>query len=88
MQLIRQDRQTLASVCFESFGKANECRKCYWHTPMDTTHNVLSAHAHNLAQYAYVGKGRQQAAGMELAHAGYVLYRALVMDQLGGAPLI
>ena len=55
---------------------------------MDTTHNVLSAHAHNLAQYAYVGKGRQQAAGMELAHAGYVLYRALVMDQLGDAPLI
>ena len=27
---------------------------------MYTTHNVLSAHAHNLAQY--VGKGRQQAA--------------------------
>ena len=28
---------------------------------MDTTHYVLSAHAHNLAQY--VGKGHQQAAG-------------------------
>ena len=40
---------------------------------------MLSAHAHNLAQY--VGIGRQQAAGMELsdidaaAHMGYVLYR-------------
>ena len=32
---------------------------------MDTTHYVLSAHAHNLAQC--VGKGRQQAAGMELS---------------------
>ena len=30
--------------------------------PMDTTHYVLSAHAHNLAQY--VGKGHQH--GMEL----------------------
>ena len=26
-------------------------------TPMDTTYHVLSAHAHNLAQY--VGKGRR-----------------------------
>ena len=33
--------------------------------PMDTTHYVLSAHAHNLAQY--VGKGRQQVGGMELS---------------------
>ena len=32
---------------------------------MDTTHYVLSAHAHNLAQY--VGKGHRQAAGMELS---------------------
>ena len=47
---------------------------------MDTTHYVLSAHAHNLEQY--VGKGHQQAAGMELfdinidvaaQRAGYVL---------------
>ena len=60
---------------------------------MDTTHYVLSAHAHNLAQY--VGKGRQEVAGMDTAksivllplelsdidaavRAGYVLYRALV----------
>ena len=56
---------------------------------MYTTHNVLSAHAHNLAQY--VGKGRQQAARIltidryaqsltsTLQRAGYVLYRALVV---------
>ena len=30
-------------------------------TPINTTHYVLSAHAHNLAQF--VGKGRQQIAG-------------------------
>ena len=62
---------------------------------MDTAHYVLSAHAHNLAQY--VGKGRQQAAriiklsdhGYAListmqARAGYVLYiyRALVDDAM------
>ena len=28
-------------------------------TPINTTHHVLSAHAHNLAQF--VGKGRQHA---------------------------
>ena len=48
---------------------------------------MLSAHVHNLAQY--IGKGRQQAAGMaymELSdidaavrRVGYVLYRALVI---------
>ena len=81
--------EKLASVCLESFGKAHErCKYCVLlATPMDTTHYVLSAHAHNLAQY--VGKGRQQAARIiELsdhrydidaaARAGYVLYRALV----------
>ena len=72
----------LASVCFESLGKAHERHKYFvlLATPMDTTHYVLSAHAHNLAQS--VGNGRQQAAGMEpsdidaAARAGYVLYRA------------
>ena len=59
--------EKLASVCFESLGKALECRKylVLLATPMDTTHYVFSAHVHNLAQY--VGKGGQQAAGMELS---------------------
>ena len=58
--------EKLASVFFESFGKAHErCKYCVLlATPMHTTHYVLSAHAHNLAQY--VGKGRQQAAFIEL----------------------
>ena len=61
---------------------------------MDTAYYVLSAHAHNLAQY--VGKGRQQPARdricvielsdhryaliliLHAARVGYVLYRALV----------
>ena len=60
---------------------------------MYTTHYVLSAHAHNLAQY--VGKGRQQAARIielsdhmtsTLQRAGpggsYVLYRALVVSSI------
>ena len=48
----------LASLCFELFGKVHERHKycILLATPMDTTHHVLSAHAHNLAQY--VGKGR------------------------------
>ena len=63
-------------------------------TPMDTAHYVLSAHAHNLAQY--VGKGRQQAAriielseqrcsDIDAAARGYVLYRALVLFIFFGA---
>ena len=53
--------EKLASVCFKSFGKADKhCKYCVLlATPMDTAHYVLSAHAHNLAQY--VGKDRQQA---------------------------
>ena len=52
---------------------------------------MLSVHAHNLAQY--VGKGRQLTAhGMHgvlaltstLQHAGYVLYRALVIQVFYG----
>ena len=77
--------EKLASLCFESFGKAHERRKYFilLATPMDTTHYVLSAHAHNRSQY--IGKGRHQAAGMELfdidvaAGTGYMLYRALVI---------
>ena len=50
---------------------------------------MLSAHAHNLAQY--VGKGRQQPTGgmqlessrSTLQRAGYVLYRALVVVVVG-----
>ena len=66
--------EKLASLCFESFGKAHERRKyrILLDTPINTT---LSAYAHNRAQY--VGKGRQglcvllQVAwhGMELARA-------------------
>jgi hypothetical protein len=41
---------------------------------------VLSAHAHNLAQYTYVGNGRQ---AISMCVQGYVLYRALVVDRLG-----
>ena len=48
-------------------------------TPMDTTHYVLSAHTHNLAQD--IGKGHQQAAHIiersdidSAVRAGYVLY--------------
>ena len=56
--------EKLASVCFESLGKAHERHKYFvlLATLMDTTHYVLSAHAHNQAQY--VGKGHQQAASM------------------------
>ena len=51
---------------------------------------MLSAHAHNLAQY--VGKGRQQPTGgmqlessrSTLQRAGYVLYRALVGKHVSG----
>ena len=52
--------EKLVSLCFEPFGKVHERRKYYilLATPINTTHHVLSAHAHNLAQY-YVGKGRQ-----------------------------
>ena len=57
-------------------------------TPINTTHHVLCAHAHNLAQF--VGKGRQQPGytwsssrlvshASTLQRAGYVLYRALVV---------
>jgi hypothetical protein len=55
-------------------------------TPIDSSHHVLSAHAHNLAQY--IGKGRQccsfqidvdKRMQIQRARAGYVLYRALVM---------
>ena len=43
---------------------------------MDTTHYVLSAHAHNLAPY--VGKGRQQAARIiELSDHRYTLTSTL-----------
>ena len=40
--------EKLASVCFESFGKAHErCKYCVLlATPMDTAHYVLSAHAY------------------------------------------
>ena len=87
--------EKLASVYFKSFGKAHEhCKYCVLLAmPMDTAHYVLSAHAHNLAQY--VGKGRQQASRdriciielsdhryaliSTLQRAGYVLYRALVV---------
>ncbi|MCG8622177.1 MAG: hypothetical protein MJE68_09315, partial [Proteobacteria bacterium] len=50
--------EKLALLCFESFGKVHKHRKycILLAMPMDTTHHVLSAHAHNLAQY--VGKGR------------------------------
>ena len=45
-------------------------------TPMYTTHYVLSAHAHNLAQH--VGKGRQQAARIiELSDHRYALTSTL-----------
>ena len=66
--------EKLASVCFELFGKAHERGKycVLLATPMYTTHYVLSAHAHNLAQY--VGKGRQQAARIiELSDHRYAL---------------
>ena len=55
--------EKLASLCFESFDKVHERRKycILLATPINTTHHVLSAHAHNLAQF--VGKGRQQTAG-------------------------
>ena len=53
----------LQYACFELFGKVFERRKycILLATPINTTHHVLSAHAHNLAQY--VGKGRQQPTG-------------------------
>ena len=43
-------------------GRAHGCRKYFTllATPINTTHHVLPAHAHNLAQY--VDKSRQQAA--------------------------
>ena len=48
---------------------------------MDTTHYVLSAHVHNLAQY--VGKGRQQAAGiyygMELSYIDAAAHRVCAL---------
>ena len=86
--------EKLASLCFESFGKVRERRKycILLATPINTTHHVLSAHAHNLA--LFVGKGRQQTASLSssqssscltstmmdaAARAGYVLYRALVV---------
>ena len=53
--------EKLASfICFESFGKAHERRKYFvlLAVPMDTTHKLCAAHAHNLAHY--VGKDRQQ----------------------------
>ena len=54
--------EKLASLCFESFDKVHERRKycILLATPINTTHNVLCAHAHNLAQF--VGKDRQQTA--------------------------
>jgi hypothetical protein len=58
-------------------------------TPIDSTHHVLSARAHNKPQY--IGKGRQLQA-LQISHlyadrygcrcnarAGYVLYRALAI---------
>ena len=56
--------EKLASLCVKSFGKVHECRKYFilLAMPNNTTHHVLSAHAHNLAQY--VGKGCQQAYGL------------------------
>jgi hypothetical protein len=70
----------LASLCFESFGKAHKDRKCHWPrlSTLPTMH-VLSAHAHNLPQY--IGKDRQLQA-LQLAinvHVGHVLYRAVVI---------
>ena len=60
---------------------------------LSTAPHMLSAHAHNQLGYSlayYVGKGRQQAQDnsdtqhceMLMQHAGYVLYRALVVDEL------
>ena len=51
--------EKLTSIRFESFGKVHERRKycILLATPINTTHHVLPARAHNLAQY--VGKGRQ-----------------------------
>ena len=44
--------EKLASLCFESFSMVYERRKycILLATPINTTHHVLSAHAHNLAQ--------------------------------------
>ena len=75
--------EKLASLCFKSFGKAHERRKYFilLAMPINTTHYVLSAHAHNLVQY--VGKIVNRLLAWSsltstLQRAGYVLYRALV----------
>ena len=56
--------EKLASLYFESFGKAREYRKYFilLTTPINTSHHVLSAHAHKLAQY--VGTDHQQSHGL------------------------
>ena len=58
--------EKLASLCFKSFGKAHaSASQILYFVGLSTLPTELSAHAHNLAQYA--GKGLQQAAGMELS---------------------